>query len=273
MSAKEPTDRGEPSSRLPAAGDTGSEPQSGAPKGPIKDSMAKPLAKRFYKDVSIGEGAFFQILLDGRPVKTPAKRALMLPTRALADAIADEWRSQDALIDPNRMPKTRFANTAIDAVSQAMDDVASDLVSYAGSDLVCYRAETPDDLRRLQSKHWDPVVAWAREALGAHFTVIDGVMPVEQPRLALNAFAAALEPHEAFRLTGLHVLTTLTGSALIALAHARGYLSAGEAWAAAHVDEDYQIALWGEDEEAAQRRNNRRAEFDAAGEFLAALAR
>lgn len=271
MSAKEPTDPRRPSPQTPMDGPTGGEPQNGTPKGSITDSMAKPLAKRFYKDVGIGEGAFYQILLDSRPVKTPAKRALMLPTRALAEDIAGEWRSQDTLIDPNLMPKTRFANTAIDAVSQVMDEVASDITSYAGSDLVCYRAETPEDLRQRQAKHWDPVIAWAQEALGAPFKVVDGVMPVEQPRKALNAFAAALEPHDAFRLTGLHVLTTLTGSALIALAHARGYLSSGEAWAAAHVDEDYQIALWGEDEEAARRRKNRRAEFDAASAFLAAL--
>ncbi len=235
---------------------------SGGRKGAISDSLAKPLAKRFYKDVSVGEGAFYQILLDGRAVKTPAKRALLLPTRALAEAHE---------INPALMPKTRFANTAIDAVSDALDEVASDITAYAGSDLVCYRAESPRDLTLLQAKHWDPLIAWAREAMGAHFTVVEGVMPVAQPRQALNAVAAALDPHEAFRLTGLHVLTTLTGSALIALAHARGYLSADKAWAAAHVDEDYQISLWGADEEAALRRKNRRAEFDAASAFVSAL--
>lgn len=244
---------------------------SGGRKGAISDSLAKPLAKRFYKDVSVGEGAFYQILLDGRAVKTPAKRALLLPTRALAEAIAEEWRAQDHEINPALMPKTRFANTAIDAVSDALDEVASDITAYAGSDLVCYRAELPRDLTLLQAKHWDPLIAWAREAMGAHFTVVEGVMPVAQPRQALNAVAAALDPHEAFRLTGLHVLTTLTGSALIALAHARGYLSADKAWAAAHVDEDYQISLWGADEEAALRRKNRRAEFDAASAFVSAL--
>lgn len=244
---------------------------SGAPKGPITDSMAKPLVKRFYRDVTVGEGAFFQILLDGRVVKTPAKHALMLPTCALADAVAAEWVAQDKTINPATMPLTRFANTAIDAVSNAQDEVAADITAFAGSDLMCYRAEMPEELTLKQAEAWDPVIAWAREALAAQFTVVPGVMPVEQPRQTLNAFAAALEPHNAFRLTGLHILTTLTGSALLALAHARGFLSADEAWAAAHVDEDYQIALWGPDEEAAARRKGRRAEFDAASVFLRAL--
>jgi chaperone required for assembly of F1-ATPase len=245
---------------------------SGAPKGPITDSMAKPLVKRFYQDVSVGEGAFFQILLDGRAVKTPAKRALMLPTRALADAVAAEWAAQNKTINPAGMPLTRFANTAIDAVSDAIAEVAADISAFAASDLMCYRAESPEELKIKQAEAWDPVIGWAREALAAHFTVVQGVMPVEQPRPALNAFAAALEPHDAFRLTGLHILTTLTGSALLALAHARGFLTADDAWAAAHIDEDYQIALWGGDEEAAARRKGRRAEFDAASQFLSALA-
>jgi chaperone required for assembly of F1-ATPase len=244
---------------------------SGAPKGPITDSMAKPLAKRFYTSVTVGEGAFYQILLDGRIVKTPGKRALTLPTRQLAEAIAAEWAAQEDLVNPITMPLTRFANTAIDAVSGALAEVAADITAYAGSDLVCYRAESPHDLRTEQAVRWDPVVSWARGALGAHMTVVDGVMPVEQPRMALNAVAAALEPHEPFRLTGLHILTTLTGSALLSLAHARGFLSADEAWAATHVDEDYQIALWGEDEEAARRRLLRRAEFNAASRFISLL--
>lgn len=244
---------------------------SGGPKGRITDSFAKPLAKRFYKTVSVSEGAFFQILLDGRAVKTPKKRALILPTRTLADHVAAEWAEQGADIRPTAMHLTRFANTAIDAVAEQKDEVARDIVSYAGSDMVCYRAESPDDLVALQSARWDPIVAWAREALNARFTVVQGVMPVEQPQMALLPFANALEPHEAFRLTGLHVITTLTGSALIALAHMRGDLPADEAWSAANVDEDYQVSLWGDDDEAAERRKLRRAEFDAACRLLAAL--
>jgi len=244
---------------------------SGAPPRVITDTLAKPLARRFYKDASISDGPPFRILLDGKPVKTPKKRTLQVPTRRLAEAIADEWRAQEALINPARMPLTRFANTAIDAVDDAREAVAADIAAYAGRDLLCYRAEAPEALAKLQSKYWDPIIAAAEATLGAPLKVVSGVMPVEQPGETLAAFAAALTPLEAFRLTGLQVLTTLTGSAFLALALARGQLSPDAAWAAAHVDEDYQIGLWGEDAEAAVRRRARRAEFDAACRFLKLL--
>jgi chaperone required for assembly of F1-ATPase len=251
-------------------GGSASPPASGgAPKGPITDTMMKPLAKRFYKAVSVGEGAFFQILLDGRVVRTPAKRALLLPTRAAAEAVAGEWEGQAEVINPTTMPLTRFSNTAIDAVSEALDDVANDIVSYAGRDLLCYRAAAPPDLVQRQAIKWDPVLDWVQKTLGARFTVVAGVMPVDQPATALLPIAAALEPHDAFRLTALHVMTTLTGSALLALAHARGFLSSDDAWAAAHIDEDYQILLWGQDEEASNRRAHRASEFHAACRLLA----
>ncbi|MCB1485323.1 MAG: ATPase [Hyphomicrobiaceae bacterium] len=244
---------------------------SGGPKGAISDSLAKPLPKRFYNEVSVSDGAFFQILLDGRVVRTPKKRALVLPTRKLADAVAAEWAAQKDVIDPSTMPMTRFSNTAIDAVADAADEVAADIVAYAGRDLLCYRAETPAELAIRQTKAWDPVIDWAREALGAHFTVVDGVMPVDQPALTLQRIAKALEPHEPFRLTALHVMTTLTGSAILALAQARGFLSSEQAWTAAHVDEDYQISVWGEDYEAAEKRKQRQKDFDAASRLIATL--
>lgn len=249
-----------------------SAPASGAPKGPITDTMLRPLLKRFYKIVTVGEGPNFPILLDGRAVKTPKKRALALPTRALAEAVAAEWAAQDNTINPSAMPLTRFANTAIDAVSDSLAEVAADIVAYAGSDLLCYRAEAPQDLAALQAARWDPIIAWAREKLGARFTVVSGVMPVEQPASALSAIAAALQPHDAFPLTAQHVMTTLTGSTLLGLAHVHGRLTAEDAWAAAHVDEDYQIALWGTDQEAEHRRTRRHAEFRAACMMLSALA-
>jgi chaperone required for assembly of F1-ATPase len=244
--------------------DNDNTPLTSAERARRASDMTKPLPKRFYKDVSVSDGDAHQILLDGRAIKTPGKRSLSVPTRALAEAIAAEWVAQEVVINPATMPLTKFANTAIDAVSDRIDEVAADLVAYAGSDLVCYRAHGPTELVVLQQRHWDPVVAWAREALGAHFAVVDGVMPIEQSAEALEPFAAALKPHDAFRLTGQHVLTTLTGSALLTLAHMRGFLSADDAWTAAHADEDYQIALWGEDDEASERRKIRRAEFDAA---------
>lgn len=237
----------------------------------ISDSLAKPLPKRFYKDVSVGEGAFFQVLLDGRPIKTPGKKALMLPTRALADLVAAEWVAQGAQIDPGTMPLTRFSNTAIDAVSAALDEVAADIVAYAGRDLLCYRAGDQPQLAERQAALWNPVLGWAREVLGARFDVAEGVMPIDQPATTLKAIARALEPHDPYRLTALHVMTTLTGSAILALAHARGALDAETAWVAAHADEDYQIAMWGEDYEASVKRSRRKAEFDAASRYLAAL--
>lgn len=244
---------------------------SGAPPRVISDSLTKPLAKRFYKQAGVTDAAPFQILLDGRPVKTPKKRALAVPTKALAEAIAEEWQAQAEFIDPSRMPLTRFANTAIDAVSDTLDAVADDIVAYAGSDLVCYRAEAPEELVVLQAREWNPVVSWADAALGAEFKVVPGVMHVKQPPAAIAAVAGALLPHDAFRLTGLHVLTTLMGSALLALELAGGELTPDAAWKAAHVDEDYQISLWGEDAEAVARRRGRRDEFDAACRWLTLL--
>jgi chaperone required for assembly of F1-ATPase len=241
---------------------------SGAPKGPITDTMQKPLIKRFYKQATVGDGAFFQILLDGRVVKTPKKRALLLPTRPLADAIAAEWQAQGENIEPWTMPLTRFANTAIDAVSDAQEDVAGDIVAFATSDLLCYRSAEEEKLATKQAAAWDPVLAWAEQALGAKFVVTKGVVPVEQPRIAVQRIAGAVEPHEPFRLTGLHVITTLTGSAILAVALSRDAITPDATWAAAHVDEDYQISMWGPDEEAADRRRRRKADFDAACHML-----
>lgn len=246
---------------------------SGAPKGPITDTMQKPLVKRFYTTATASSDAPFQVLLDGRAVKTPAKRPLVLPTEAAARAVADEWNAQVATINPATMPLTRFANTAIDAVTDTADAVAADIVSYAGRDLLCYRAGAPSELREAQAEKWDPLLDWIVKSCDARFTVVTGIMPVDQSEVALAAIASALKPHDAFRLTGLHVMTTLTGSALTALACANGAITADDAWAAAHVDEDYQIALWGADEEAAQRRLARGQEFRAASQFLTLLAR
>lgn len=246
-------------------------PSSGAPKGPITDSMQKPLVKRFYKAASVSETAPYQVLLDGSAVKTPAKRPLVLPTEAAARAVADEWNAQGATINPATMPLTRFANTAIDAVTDTANAVAADIVAYAGRDLLCYRADAPAELSHAQALNWDPVLDWAAKVCDARFTVVAGIMPVDQPESALDAIASALQPHEAFRLTALHVMTTLTGSALLALAHNHGAISSDDAWTAAHVDEDYQIALWGFDEAAAARREARGQEFAAASRLLELL--
>jgi len=216
-------------------------------------------------------GAGYRVLLDGKPVRTPAKALLALPTRALAEAVAGEWEAQQELIDPAAMPLTRLANSAIDGVREREAEVRADMVRYAGSDLLCYRATEPEELVRRQAELWDPVLAWGREALGARLEVAKGLMPVTQPEAAQRAVGRALDGEDAFALAALHVMTTLTGSALLALAHAQGRLTVEQAWAAAHVDEDWQIGTWGRDAEAAARRQRRWSEMQAASRMLALL--
>jgi chaperone required for assembly of F1-ATPase len=226
--------------------------------------------KRFYEHAGISETeAGFVLTLDGRPARTPARAPLALPTRALAEAVAAEWDGQGASIDPATMPLTRLANSTIDGVVPRADEVRADLLRYAGSDLVMYRASEPERLVAEQSAAWDPVHAFARDDLGAHFLLSEGVMYVEQPREALAAIEAELarEP-SAFVLAALHVMTTLTGSVLIAIMQARGRLSVEDSWVAAHVDEFFQESRWGEDYEASERRGRREAEFRAAARFL-----
>ncbi|MCV3764244.1 ATP12 family chaperone protein [Rhizobium sp. TRM95796] len=235
--------------------------------------MKRPLPKRFYKDVSVQqtEGGH-QILLDGRPVKTPMKSALVLPTAAAAGIVAAEWRAQGEEINPAKMPATRLANTAIDGIAREIDAVAEDIVSFAGTDLVCYRAEHPERLANLQAAHWDPVLFWAADDLGARFILVAGVMHQEQPPEALDAYRSALADHRhPLALAALHTITTLTGSALLALAFAKGRLDAEAAWTAAHVDEDFNIAQWGADAEAEARRKARWVEMKTAADLFGAM--
>ena len=240
----------------------------------------RPLPKRFYKEVSakaeVPEGGHsngvWTLLLDGRPVRTLGKVALAVPSGELAEALAKEWRAQGEFIDPESMPITKIVNTAIDGVTGREKEVAADIVAYAGSDLVCYRSDRPRELVVRQNEAWDPVLRWAQDALGARFVLAEGVMPVAQPDDAIHAFASAIEDCGALELCALHVMTTLTGSAVLPLALARGAMSAEAVWAAAHVDEDFQIAQCGEDEEATQRRERRSKEFQAAAKILETLA-
>jgi chaperone required for assembly of F1-ATPase len=228
-------------------------------------------AKRFYKDVAIedggGEGA--ALLLDGKHVRTPGKAPFRLPTRALAEAVAEEWCAQGERIDPSTMPLTRLANNAIDGVSGHEQAVVDDIVAHAGSDLLCYRAQGPEALVEAQATHWDPVLAWAKTALGAPLFLAQGIVHVAQPPASLDRLKETLAGRDAFGLAALHVMTALTGSALLALAVAERRLTPEEAWAASHVDEDWQISQWGEDAEAAERRKNRWRDFEAATRTLA----
>jgi len=232
-------------------------------------SMRTALPRRFYETVTTVEGADgHAVRLDDRPVRTPARRVLAAPTPALAEAIAAEWQAQKDIIDPAEMPLTRLANAIIDGVAEAPLPVADEIAKYLGSDLVFYRAGSPPGLVERQTRHWDPILAWARQALGADFKLGEGVVYVAQPEAALAAARAAI-PLEPWRLGAVHVVTTLTGSALLALAMTRGALAADAAWQAAHVDEDWNMAQWGRDEAAMARREFRLAEFQAAATVLA----
>ncbi len=244
-------------------------------RGPMQaaqQNMQRALPKRFYTAVETApaDGAY-RVLLDGRPARTPRQAILALPNREFAEAIAAEWSAQVGVIDPARMPLTRLANTALDGVSGREEAVRADIVKYAGTDLLCYRADRPAGLVERQGALWDPVLAWAGGRLGTALVVATGLMHAAQPAEALAAFGRAVAELGGFKLTALHVMTTLTGSAVLALAVTENKLTAGEAWAAAHVDEDWQIAEWGEDAEAAERRRSRWLEMEAAAR-LASLA-
>lgn len=235
--------------------------------------MLKPLPKRFYKDVSTGKTEDgFAILLDGRPVRTPAKSPLAVPSKRLAELIAAEWAAQVDVIDPSQMPVTRLVNTAIDGVAADPQAVFEDILRFSGTDMLCYRAASPEELVARQNERWDPLISFAANSLGARFILVEGVMHQEQPREAVAAFAVTLKKHEdPIALACLHTVTTLTGSAILALAFAEGEIDAAEAWSLAHLDEDWQIELWGADAEAENRRAKRWVEMEAAASAFTAL--
>jgi len=229
------------------------------------------LRRRFYGTVTTARvSAGHAVELDRKPLRTPAGRVLAAPTPGLAQAIAAEWAAQGEMIDPAKMPHTRLANAIIDGVAERPGLVAAEIEKYLASDLVCYRADGPQGLRERQAEHWDPILAWARDTLGAPLRLGEGVVHVAQPAAALAAARAAI-PAGPWRLGAVHAVTTLTGSALIALSLARGGLSAEAAWRAAHVDEDWNMEQWGRDELALERREFRFAEFSAAAAVLSEM--
>lgn len=242
----------------------------------IKRSQASartPEIKRFYKTVSVGEAeGGFVVLLDGRAARTPAKAPLLAPTRALALLLAGEWAAQGDVLVAAAMPITRLANSALDGVARTLDATREEIVGYAGSDLLCYRASEPETLVAMQRAAYDPVLAWAEGEFGARFALGAGVLHVPQSRETLAAAHAAIFAYQSpFAVAALHTLTSLSGSAVLALAIAHRAIGAAEAWRIAHVDEDFQIGRWGEDDEAARRREARWREFEAADATLAAL--
>lgn len=235
--------------------------------------MHKPLPKRFYTEVSVAEGeGGHAIHLDGKPIKTPAKNALVVPAVRLAALLADEWANQVEVIDPKTMPVTRLVNTAIDGIATDPQAVFEDILRFSSSDMLCYRADGPDGLVARQNEKWDPVIDWAANVLGARFTLIEGIMPKEQPKEAIAAFAVTLRKYQSpIELAALHLVTSLTGSAILALAFAEGELTADEAWELAHLDEDWTIEHWGEDAEASHRRALRQQELQAAAAVFLSL--
>jgi chaperone required for assembly of F1-ATPase len=243
------------------------------PRDPMKSAQSglrNALPRRFYKLVSLlVTDAGFALQLDGKTARTPARGPLVVDDTIVATAMMHEWNNQADIIDPATMPVTRLVNAALDGVARETEAVRAEIVRYAASDLICYRADTPQELAALQASAWDPLVTWARDALGAPLGLASGIIHVSQPPEVSHAVAEAttivIRP---LALAALSAVTTLTGSAIIALALARGRLTADEAWLAAHVDEDYQARVWGADDEAVLRQANRRHDYDAAALVL-----
>jgi chaperone required for assembly of F1-ATPase len=228
--------------------------------------------KRFYEKAAAAPAAGgVALLLDARPVRTPARGALAVPTEELAEAIAAEWNAQGEKIDPRSMPLTGLANAAIDRVAPEQAVFAAGLARYGESDLLCYRAEGPRTLVERQTAAWDPLLAWARRRYDVDFTVTAGIVHRPQPPATVERLAAAVAARDPFRLAALSPLVTISGSLVIALALAEGEIGLEQAWGAAHVDETWQAEQWGEDPLAAEPLENRRREFDAAYRFLTLL--
>jgi chaperone required for assembly of F1-ATPase len=248
------------------AGQSPLDPQEAARRG-----ARAPRRKRFYGSAGVAETeGGFTVTLDGKPIRTPSGRLITMPARAIAEAVSAEWDAQGETIDPLTMPMTRFANSVVEAVVDRVGAVAEDVAKYFNSDLLFYRAGHPEALVAREAKHWDPVLFWAADELNAHFILAQGITHVVQPEQAVSAARAALAD-DPWSVAALHVVTTLTGSALLALALQRGALDADAVWAAAHVDEDWNAEQWGADEEAAERRAARAVDFRAAAQILAVM--
>ena len=238
------------------------------PEEAVRRGTRAPRRQRFYARAGVVEAPDgFAITLDDKPVRTPSGRPLVAPNRDIADGIVAEWDAQQQTIDPLTMPLTRFANSVIDAVVDRVEAVTDDIAKYFGSDLLFYRAGHPEILIAREAAHWDPIVFWAADALGAHFILAEGIVHVRQPDSAIAAARAAL-PTDPWSVAALHVVTILTGSALLALALMRGVIDQDQAWAAAHVDENWNIDQWGRDEEVTARRAARLIDFRAAATIL-----
>ncbi len=226
--------------------------------------------KRFWDSARAAEHeAGIAIALDDRPVRTPGKRILVVPTQALADAIAAEWNAQGDTVEPSGMPLTRHANSAVDGVTLRRAEVIEEVARYGATDLICYRATDPPELVERQSASWQPLVHWIDSEFGIRLEVVSGVLPVAQSQATVDAFHAAVSAFDDFPLTGLHAAAAACGSLVIALALARGRLDAEAAWSLSQLDETYQIERWGEEAEATDRRVRLLADIGAASRFMA----
>lgn len=227
--------------------------------------------KRFWREVAIGED--LGVLLDGRPVRTPGRTPLTLPTDALAEAVAQEWHAVGETLDPRAMPLTGLANAAIDRVAPDPAGFAEGLARYGESDLLLYRADSPAELVRRQEAAWDPPLAWARARFDVGFEPVAGIIHRPQPSMTLKRLGDAVAALPPFVLAPLSPVVTISGSLVLALMLAERAIAPDVLWSAAHVDEDWQIEQWGEDALASEARASRRREFDAATRFLALVAR
>ena len=226
------------------------------------------IAKRFWTNVTVIQDASgWHVLLDDRPVRTPAKAAMDLPTEALANAVAKEWEAQGEKLDPLSMPVTRSANSAIDRVATQHQEVADMLAAYAETDLLCHRADGPERLRSQQAAGWDPLLDWAEAEFNARLVPTTGILPSAQPPDALDRLSVVVHSVDAFRLTALHDLVSLSGSLILGLAVGHGRLDPEDGWKLSRIDEEWQIEQWGEDEEATEVATRKYAEFLHAKRF------
>lgn len=222
--------------------------------------------KRFWKEVTVEPGN--GLALDGRPVRTPGRAMLAVPTRDLAEAIAEEWRQVGETLDPRAMPLTGLANAAIDRVAPDPAGFAAGLAKYGESDLLYYRAEEPAALVDRQAASWDPLLEWAQHRYDIHFETVAGVMHRAQPEATVARLGEAVAALDPFRLAALSPIVTISGSLVAALALVEDAATPEAIWQAAHVDEDWQAEQWGEDSLAVQAREVRRVDFDAGMRFL-----
>lgn len=228
--------------------------------------------KRFYQSVeAAADGEEHRVLLDGRPLRTPARRPLVLPSAKLAAAVAAEWRAQGEAIEPDAMPLTRLASTALDRMPAMRRAAILEVSGYAMTDLLCYRASTPRDLVQRQERVWQPILDWAASAHGARLAVTTSILPVDQPEPALRRLQAVVEALEDWPLVGVHAATTALGSVVLGLALAAGRVDAAQAMAASLLDERFEIERWGRDAETECRHRALGRDVDAAAVFLGAL--